>query len=227
MYPPGASMSFGPLLSLDSEPGGNQSGVEQAFENVKSNLSESSPLDFSPSAEISIDGWNGLSADFTGVIEGQNVAGRALFVNAGSSLDFLAVAVAPAQDWASLSPLFQDVISSVTFTSISSVEPLCGDGSCGDFEHSGNCPQDCGQPEPEPLCGDGYCGDFEHSGNCPQDCGQPEPEPLCGDGYCGDFEHSGNCPQDCGQPEPEPLCGDGYCGDFEHPGNCPQDCGNP
>ena len=60
----------------------------------------------------------------------------------------------------------------------------------------------------EPLCGDGYCGDFEHAGNCPQDCGSDD-GPLCGDGYCGDFENSGNCPQDCGSTSS--VCGDAYC----------------
>jgi hypothetical protein len=100
-------------------------------------------------------------------------------------------------------------------------EPLCGDGYCEDFEHPGNCPQDCDDDD-GPLCGDGYCGDFENPGNCPQDCGSDD-GPLCGDGYCGDFENSGNCPQDCDDYD-GPLCGDGYCGDFENPGNCPQDC---
>jgi hypothetical protein len=83
----------------------------------------------------------------------------------------------------------------VTGDASTSSEPLCGDGYCGDFENSGNCPQDCGSYD-GPLCGDGNCGDFENSGNCPQDCGGYD-GPLCGDGYCGDFENSGNCPQDC------------------------------
>lgn len=94
-------------------------------------------------------------------------------------------------------------------------EPLCGDGYCGDFEHAGNCPQDCGSANS--VCGDGYCDWDEDMYSCSADCG------YCGDDYCGDFENAGNCPQDCGDYD-GPLCGDGYCGDFENPGNCPQDC---
>jgi len=100
-------------------------------------------------------------------------------------------------------------------SSSSGDEPLCGNGYCGDFENSGNCPQDCGSDVS--VCGNGYCEWDETSYSCSADCG------TCGDGYCGYFENSGNCPQDCGGYD-GPLCGDGYCGDFENPGNCPQDC---
>jgi len=98
-------------------------------------------------------------------------------------------------------------------------EPLCGDGFCGDFENSGNCPQDCGNAS-EPLCGDGFCGDFENGGNCPADCYDVD---FCGDGICAAWERNNICVADCGYEGG--LCGNGVCGDFENSGNCPADCG--
>ena len=143
MSKPDANMSYGPLVTLNAEKGSSGDTLDQAFNNVKSNLSEPYPLNFAPAAAISVDGWSGLSADFSGVIEGQNVAGRVVYVNVGKTLEFLVMAVAPSDSWTNLDPAFQDVVNSVTFADLTPSEPLCGDGICGDFEHPGNCPQDC------------------------------------------------------------------------------------
>jgi len=224
MAPSDANTEYGPLVSMNTEKLDGSISLYEAFSNVKNNLTGDSDLEAQSETDITVDGWPAISANLTGEIEGREVGGRIVYIHIASTQEFLMAGIAPVDIWHPLSQTFEDVLQSIVFDTSSDSEPLCGNGICGDFEHPGNCPQDCGSPDPEPLCGDGFCGDFENSGNCPQDCGNPEPEPLCGDGFCGDFEHSGNCPQDCGNPQPEPLCGDGFCGDFEHAGNCPQDC---
>ena len=197
--PEGASMNYGPLIGIDSDSIQQEDSMEEAFENVMENLAESPSMTFYEVEYAQVDGWDGLSADFTFSENNQSAAGNLVYARAGSEVEILVVGVTPADQWEQFAPIFREVVDSITLMDVPAFEsePLCGNGICGDFENSGNCPQDCGDPQPEPLCGDGYCGDFEHPGNCPQDCGDPQPEPLCGDGYCGDFEHAGNCPQDC------------------------------
>jgi len=199
MSPDGASMNVGPLVAIDTDFIDPSDTLEEAFENVMENMSESASMTFYPAEYAVIDGWDGLLADFTFLVDNQSAAGNLVYVRAGSEFEVITVGVTPADQWEQFAPVFREVVASITLLNApaSQPEPLCGNGICGDFENPGNCPQDCGDPDPEPLCGDGYCGDFENSGNCPQDCGSPDPEPLCGDGYCGDFENAGNCPQDC------------------------------
>jgi len=233
---PDASMDYGPLVTLDSEAYAGSS-FEASFQKMLDSFTETYPIQFTEFTDIEVDGWDGKAADFTGTVEGQDVGGSLVYAVVDATDEFLMLGIAPSAQWENLYPVFIEMTFSVSFLNSPSTnidtdteaEPLCGNGICGDFEHPGNCPEDCGEPDyTGPLCGDGQCGDFENSGNCPEDCGEPDyTGPLCGDGQCGDFEHPGNCPEDCGEPEyTGPLCGDGQCGDFEHPGNCPEDCGN-
>lgn len=89
---------------------------------------------------------------------------------------------------------------------------MCGDGFCGAYEDSYNCPTDCG---PASWCGDGSCNPGENESNCASDC-------YCGDGWCNG-ETVYTCPVDCGCPNP---CGNGVCGSGESTATCPADCGS-
>lgn len=241
-----ADPDYGPMLVAINDKLSSENTLDSGLDVVSEMFLAEYELDFSDKDQIVIDGKKGISVDFDSEMDGENIKGRIALVITSSTRQFLLLGLAHENRWEELDPIFDAVLDSVTFMDEPVEEPLCGNGTCDNFENSGNCPQDCkskvtcgdGICEPyvetqsscpkdcgsvtKPLCGNGVCGDFENPGNCPQDCGS-ESEPLCGNGVCGDFENAGNCPQDCAPNEP--LCGNGVCGDFENPGNCPQDCG--
>ncbi len=202
---PNADPFFGPVIELSTEEYDLEGNVDEPFEFLKQIYSEGNQINFVNEREITVNGKTGKAVDMSGIVNDKEIGGRIVVLMVSSTRDFEMVGGATSDQWNDLSPLFDAVLASVAFFDVEDNEPLCGNGVCGDFENSGNCPQDCGSSSEtdnvEPLCGNGVCGDFENPGNCPQDCGSSSEtgsiEPLCGNGICGDFENPGNCPQDC------------------------------
>ncbi len=159
----------GPLLILFIKQFDSNTSLNKGFKDITDYYSNGFDFEFSEKEKIIAGGKNGLTADVTGEIDGEEITGRISFVEISSTRQFVLFGFSPKNRWLELAPFIDAVLDSVTILKEPAVKPLCGNGVCGEFENPGNCPQDCGYVE-EPLCGNGVCGDYENPGNCPQDC---------------------------------------------------------
>jgi hypothetical protein len=121
MEAPGADPDLGPAMMLMGALGEESYTPEEFFAEFTGNLDTN--VEVSPPRKIDVDGQPGVIADVTGTEGDAEMVGRIVVAAPTPNHHFIMVAVAPADQWDEIGPLFDAVLASVRF-----FEPSGGGG---------------------------------------------------------------------------------------------------
>lgn len=117
MAPSDADPDLGPMFLLIGGPNEEDATSEQLLDNFVSDSSADPDAEITVSENISIPvgGVDGLMAELTGTVDGQDVVGRIVVVVPTPTQQFNLFGFAPAEQWGDLEPHFDAVLASITF----------------------------------------------------------------------------------------------------------------
>ena len=112
MTAPGGNPEIGPAIMLTGGLNSEILTIDDAIDNLKNSTPD---YEYEKPEEIKVNGENGVSIDFTGVYQGENVQGQIVLVMIGDYQQFICFMLAPTDQWKAEQPLFQSVLDTIQF----------------------------------------------------------------------------------------------------------------